>query len=83
MLVGAGNTDRIWVNDARVHEQLTPRTAVPDQDKVDVELKEGWNTVLAKVVKTNSNQSLYLRFTGEGLRVSSQPNAAEVPLPPK
>ncbi|MGE3806288.1 MAG: PVC-type heme-binding CxxCH protein, partial [Gemmataceae bacterium] len=83
LLVGSGNLDRIWINGVRVHEQITPRTAVPEQDKVDVDLKEGWNTVLAKVVKTTSNQSLYLRFAGDGLKVSAQPNAAEVPVPAK
>ena len=78
MLVGAGSTVRVWLNGNLVHERTTARKAIVDDASVKVPLKPGWNTVLTKVVSAGSNHGLFLRFVGEGLRVSSNP-AAERP----
>ena len=51
----------------------TPRSARPDEDRVRVPLREGWNVVLAKVVNVDAGRGLYLRFVGEGLRVALRP----------
>jgi putative membrane-bound dehydrogenase-like protein len=74
MLVGSDDTVRLWLNGKMVHEYTTPRSAVPDSDEVAVQLKQGWNTVLAKVVNHQLDHGLYLRFAGaEGLRVARKP----------
>jgi hypothetical protein len=46
---------------------------------VDVTLKQGWNAVLAKVVNGRADHGLYLRFAGEGLRVSRVPADDKLP----
>jgi putative heme-binding domain-containing protein len=73
MLLGSDDTVRVWLNGALVHEHAVPRSARPDEDKVAVTLKEGWNAVLAKVVNVDADHGLYLRFAGEGLRVARTP----------
>jgi putative heme-binding domain-containing protein len=74
MLIGADGRMRVWLNKTLVHEHATARPAHPDEDRVDVILREGWNKVLIKVVSGTPEQRLYLRFAGgEGLRVSAKP----------
>jgi len=68
--IGGDDTLRVWVNDKQVYEQTTPKTAVPDDRSVKVDLKEGWNPVLIKVVNRLDAHGIYLRFEGEGLRFS-------------
>jgi putative membrane-bound dehydrogenase-like protein len=79
MLLGSDDTVRVWLNGSLVHEYATPRSARPDEDKVDVALKQGWNAVLAKVVNGQADHGLYLRFVGEGLRVSRVPADDRLP----
>jgi putative membrane-bound dehydrogenase-like protein len=73
MLLGSDDTVRVWIDGRLVHEYATPRSAVPDQDRVTVALKEGWNRVLVKVVNGTDDHGLYLRFVGDGLRVARTP----------
>jgi putative membrane-bound dehydrogenase-like protein len=74
MLLGSNGGLRVWVNGSLVHENTAARQPRPDQDRITVELKEGWNAVLAKVVGSSADHGLYLRFTGEGLRVARVPD---------
>ena len=55
MLLGAGDTLQVWVNGKLVHEHAERRPARPDEDRVAVELKQGWNTVLVKVVNADAD----------------------------
>jgi putative membrane-bound dehydrogenase-like protein len=73
MLLGSDDSVRVWINDKLVHENPALRSAVPDEDRVSVTLKPGWNRVLVKVVNGTADYGLYLRFAGEGLRVSRLP----------
>src|SRR5262249_41379431 len=74
MREGGGDVVRIWLNSSRIHEHASPRPARPDEDRVEVALQEGWNTLLAKVASIDKHQGLYLRFTGgEGLRIALKP----------
>ena len=68
LLLGADDTVRVWINGKQVHEHATPRLAVPDNDRVEVELKEGLNVVLVKVVNRVDDHGLFLRVQGEGLK---------------
>jgi quinoprotein glucose dehydrogenase len=69
MLVGSGEV-RLWLNGKLAMEHATPRPARAYDDRVTVRLEEGWNAILAKVVGGEKDHGLYLRFVGEGLRVS-------------
>jgi hypothetical protein len=59
---------RIWLNGKLVHEHAGARPNKPDEDRVVVELRQGWNAVLAKVGNVEKGHGLYLRLVGEGLR---------------
>lgn len=71
MLCGSDDQLRIWINGEQVHEYGESRGARPDSDQVEVTVSAGWNVVLAKVTNGVATHGLYLRFAGEGLRVSS------------
>jgi hypothetical protein len=74
VLLGSDGRMRLWLNGSLIHEHATARSAQPDEDRLDVTLREGWNKVLIKVVSETRDQRLYLRFAGgEGLRVSARP----------
>jgi putative membrane-bound dehydrogenase-like protein len=76
LLVGSDDFVRVWIDGELVHEHTTVRTARPDEDRVSVTLKEGWNRVLAKVVNDHGGHGLFLRFGGgSGLRLALKPDA--------
>jgi len=70
MLYGSDDMSHVWVNGKHVHQNDSPRTAAPDQDKVKLSLVEGWNPVLVRVINRADSWGVYMRFQGEGLRVS-------------
>ena len=70
MFLGADDTVRVWINGTMIHEHATPRLAVPDNDRVRIDLKAGWNLVVLKVVNRLDAHGLYLRFAGEGVKTS-------------
>jgi putative membrane-bound dehydrogenase-like protein len=74
MRIGASDALKVWLNGEVVHEQTERRLAAPETDKVEVELKEGWNPVLIKVVAAGADHGLYLRFVGADLRLALRPD---------
>jgi quinoprotein glucose dehydrogenase len=69
MLLGASDRLKVWVNGSVVHESDKKRPARPDEDKVAVSLKAGWNPVLVRAV----GDGIYLRFAGTDLRLATRP----------
>ncbi len=41
----------VWLNGARVHRKASSRPVHPGDDKVEVELREGWNDLMLKIVQ--------------------------------
>ena len=75
MLIGASDGLKVWINNAVVHEHAARRPAKPDEDRIEVELTQGWNVVLVKVVGVGAIHGLFLRFTGAGdLRLALKPD---------
>ncbi len=62
LLAGSDDGVRIWINDAPVHTNPAYRGAYPDQDRIAVSLKAGWNKVLVKVLQGAGGFGLYVRF---------------------
>ncbi len=62
LLLGSDDGVRLWVNDLLVHTNPTYRGAYPDQDRVKVSLKAGWNKVLIKVLQGAGGWGYYLRI---------------------
>lgn len=61
-----GSDDGVWVNGELVHTNPAYRAAAPDQDRVPVRLKKGWNKVLLKVLQGAGGWGYYLRFADPG-----------------
>lgn len=47
--LGSNDGVKVWLNDALVHAQNVGRGLTPGEDKVPVELKAGWNTLILAV----------------------------------
>ncbi len=62
MLLGSDDGVRVWINDDLVHSNPAYRGAYPDQDRVRVHLKKGWNKVLLKVLQGAGGWGYYVRF---------------------
>jgi putative heme-binding domain-containing protein len=74
MLMGSSGSAKVWINGEKVHEHAEPRRARKDDDRVEVSLKEGWNSVLVKVTTPEGENGLYLRFAGSnGIRIARKP----------
>jgi len=74
MLLGSDDGVRVWLNDALIHTNPAYGRASPDQDRVLVELKKGWNKLLVKVLQGGGGWGFYVRFVDpEGdLRFSTE-----------
>lgn len=59
--LGSNDSIKVWVNGNLVHDNPSARGAAPDQDKVKVDLKEGENTLLLKVVNHGADYAFYFR----------------------
>ncbi|MGQ9471624.1 MAG: glycoside hydrolase family 172 protein [Candidatus Aminicenantales bacterium] len=62
ILLGSDDAVRVWLNDVLVHSNAVYRGAWPDEDKVNVELRPGWNKLLVKVLQGSGGWGFYLRF---------------------
>lgn len=62
LLLGSDDGVKLWVNDTLVHTNPTYRGAYPDQDRVRVNLKAGWNKILVKVLQGAGGWGHYLRI---------------------
>ena len=62
---GASDQLRLWLNGKLIHEHTQSRTAQPNQDKLRVTLRPGWNVLLAKVTNFEGEHVLYLRISGD------------------
>jgi len=75
ILVGSDDGVRVWLNDNLIHDNPAYRGAYPDQDKVQADLKKGWNKLLIKVQQGGGGWGYYLRFVDpeEKLSWSTEP----------
>ncbi|MDH3252344.1 MAG: family 78 glycoside hydrolase catalytic domain, partial [Ignavibacteria bacterium] len=64
--IHAGSQDaiKLWVNDTLRISHLVERDPGPDQEVVPVQLRSGWNTVLAKIVQGEGQWHFYFRLEG-------------------
>jgi hypothetical protein len=62
LLVGSDDRLKVWLNGLTVHRSMAVRGASPDQDKVPVHLRAGWNALLAKVGQGTGGWGLYTRL---------------------
>lgn len=63
MLIGSDDDIVVWLNGELVHRFIGDRGWTPDQDKANVRLKEGLNTLLLKVLNGRAQWAASIRFT--------------------
>ncbi len=63
MALSLGSDDgiKVWVNGALSHENFIKRSAGPGQDKVEINLREGRNEVLMKIVNFGGGYGFYFK----------------------
>jgi hypothetical protein len=66
--VGSDDGCIVWLNGERVLRSPAPRPAAPGDDKVNVNLKAGLNTVLFKVAQEGGEWGLYLQVLGRDMK---------------
>lgn len=62
LLLGSDDGVKLWVNNELVHTNPAYRGAYPDQDRVKVKLRAGWNKILVKVLQGAGGWGFYLRI---------------------
>jgi hypothetical protein len=62
LLIGSDDGIKIWLNDKLVHTNPAYRGAYPDQDKIKVNLNQGKNTLLLKILQGGGGWGFYARF---------------------
>ena len=76
--IGSNDQCRVWLNGELVHKQTAGRTARPDQDKVSIRLKQGWNPILAKIVNEGGAHQFYMKILGpRDIRFNREPKFPE------
>jgi len=65
LYVGSGDALTIWLNGQMVFDKQVHRGAEPDDDAVDVDLREGENSVLVKISRGIGPNGLYFRIAGD------------------
>jgi hypothetical protein len=75
ILLGSDDGVRVWLNDELVHSNPAYRGHSPDQDKVRVSLRKGWNKLLLKVLQGAGGWGFSLRFADAdgSLRDATEP----------
>ena len=72
--LGSDDAIAVWVNGKQVHANKTQRGVAPDQDKVKVQLVEGDNEILIKVVNAGGAGGFY--FNARAIEVPANIIAA-------
>jgi len=73
--IGSADGIKIWLNGKLVHANNITRPATPGDDKVEVNLKQGWNKLLLKVTQLSGQWAACARLCGtdgsklEGLKI--------------
>ncbi len=81
--LGSDDAVKAWVNGELVHSNLTNRPVRAWDDKADVQLREGWNDLLMKIVQGGGGWGACARVRSrggtdlEGLRFDPEPKLPE------
>ncbi len=61
---GIEDGGKVWLNNAEIHSIIEDRKVTPCQNKVTVDLLEGWNLFLAKVVQNDKEWAFTAQLRG-------------------
>ncbi|MEW6249566.1 MAG: HEAT repeat domain-containing protein [Planctomycetota bacterium] len=77
--IGSDDAVKAWLNGTGVHEFRGPRSHTAFQDKVAVDLRAGWNTLLLKVIQYGGDWVFSAGLTADGAPLEGVRFAAEPP----
>ena len=60
--LGSDDGVRLWLNGRLIADHFILRGAVPDQDTVSAQIREGWNTLLVKIENNLGGWGFYCRI---------------------
>ncbi len=58
--LGSDDAVKVFLNGRKVYEKLAQRPAAPDEDRLEVVLEAGWNTLLLKVINAAGEWAAYV-----------------------
>ena len=61
-LLGSDDGVKVFLNGKEIHRYLAVRVAAPDQDRIPLALKEGWNVLLLKIENNYGGYNFYARI---------------------
>jgi hypothetical protein len=64
-LLGSDDGIKVILNGKEIHKVLTVRIAQPDEDKLMLQLKKGWNSLLLKIENNLGGYQFYARIIDE------------------
>jgi hypothetical protein len=62
MLIGSDDGSKVFLNKKEIYRFLDVRVAQPDQDKVELHLKQGWNSLLIKIENNYGGFNFFARI---------------------
>ncbi len=66
LLLGSDDGVKVFLNGLEIHRFLAIRVAAPDQDRVLLNLKEGWNALMLKIENNYGGYNFYARVLDPG-----------------
>lgn len=61
LLLGSDDGVKAFLNSRELHRYLAIRVAAPDQDRVPLPLKKGWNALMLKIENNYGGYNFYAR----------------------
>jgi hypothetical protein len=74
LLLGSDDGVKVFLNGGEIHRLLAIRVAAPDQDRVPLNLKEGWNALMLKIENNYGGYNFYARVIDPGHSLVFSPN---------
>jgi hypothetical protein len=70
LLLGSDDGVKVFLNGKEIHRFLAVRVAAPDQDRIPLALREGWNALLLKVENNYGGYNFYARIIDREKRLA-------------
>ena len=77
LLLGTDDGVKVFLNKTPLHRVLTVRVVRPDQDRVPLPLKKGWNSLLLKIENNYGGYNFYARVLDPGHTLRISPTRSE------
>jgi hypothetical protein len=76
-LLGSDDGVKVFLNDREIHRFLAIRVARPDQDRIPLALKQGWNTLMLKIENNYGGYNFFARVIDHGQTLVFSPTRKE------